>query len=262
MTYDTAHIELKRALPHLKPCVERFEATEGAVVEPLPLTTLFEGVLGQYFEVIIPATPEDVRDQLIREGLLFVEQMANGDEELATLAAIGVCESIVITPGWTKVVRGLAGPATAAFLHPWGEPEAGRNPIDLWGVRDAAASRGLDLNSLPGVSHPSEHRRLPSLAAARRAPDGVLVFFSPARTKMLAIVPGHRVATDDDLEKIDRLIGNTRVEYYTVPSGERVLGLKRPGEEDGRWNGGLYLHPSLTPHLDQISRYLRTPDGH
>jgi hypothetical protein len=257
LNYATVRDALKAEFPELRDPIARLEADWPD--EPVGEYILFEDILGNYFDVLLALSPSSERDTLLSRSFAFLERMCAADDpQLVNLAAVALCEVIEGVAGWVSSAERFAGPATWRHLDRSMEAAGGTGEIiDLWGVREAIAAQGLKLSSLPGVSHPADHRRLDTLDAAQRHAEGVAILSTYGTSQPLAVMraAGARapaagldalaVALADDLGGEEPL-GAPGAHYFAIPAGERVWRMHRGDDEHGRLTSKLWLHPELS----------------
>jgi len=187
LLYQEIEEQLADALPELQPAVDVYAKIEGPPGEDSGAYIFFESMFACYVEVLLAMRDSSGRRQLLARAFGFVEEMLRSeDNDIRSLAFIGLYEGRDLW--WYGRALPFLGPASRAALDQfeprWSgaaqldcEPDAEREIIDIYGVRDVLSGElqheGYRVIDVPGITAPRSWERFPRLEHARNGIDAV-----------------------------------------------------------------------------------------
>jgi hypothetical protein len=269
--YRNADSMLMQALPELVAPHARWLTDYPDHAEEVLQYLVFEGIFACFIETLLAMPESPMRDALARRAFAFLDDILESDDaNVSDLGYIALLEGR--TAWWLARAMPFLWPAACgqldAFRAGWRDearvqalPDAEREIIDLYGVRDAIAEalqpEGISLPAIPGITSPQAWTRYPSLADARQDADGA-VFLSCFGTSIpYVICPARSVGSDEpalldlarDLASVEDREANQRDKArsacFRIVPGERVWNMQTEENRHGRYRGVLWIHPAL-----------------
>src|SRR5262249_13384351 len=143
----------------------------------------YEMLFATFIEILLAMPKSVLRDLMLERAFRFIEAMLDSQDWEARGLAQGVLDGR--DAWWTARALRFLGPLASAELArtPGGalpqaeaDPDAEREIIDLYGVRDEILSRDRSLapEQVPGISAPRAWERMLTLVEAQRDPLGAV----------------------------------------------------------------------------------------
>jgi len=281
--YETAHLDLLKAIPELQTPFDRQVADwDNFGGEPPGQYLVFQNLLETWLQVLLSAPTESTgRSEALRRTMTFGERLlSSSDSGVRDLGSEAYVYPFVFSRN-RAVADLLGGPELKAILHKYhSAPIENENTdfIDIWGVREFLAPLlpGLEIYELAGISHPADHYELSSLDEARGSDDGAVVLcdfghtyvYMVARAAMIdtndsnlqeaaqALAPHFRFMHEDGVLN-EHEVRSPRARYFTIPRHERLWNMTEDGEPHKRFDSDLWISNSLTPYEERIQDLLR-----
>ena len=168
LSYNRIEQQLVDALPEIRPAAERYWREEGLPGQDAGAYIFIESMFAAFLQILLVMDSTPGRDRLLERAFAFADEMlTSNDDEVVTLAAIGIFEGRA--PSFWVSAQPFLGARTKASLDAM-EPEwrlhassrerptehDKREIIDLYGVRSviaaALASEGIRAEDVPGVT--------------------------------------------------------------------------------------------------------------